>query len=196
MAGRRQSQAYGGALQQVQALKHARDVSGLIRMLNNPIEKSAKSTIRAAAARALGEIADSRACEPLRALMDDPAPRVRFTVAYALGRLGDREACQTLLEALADDEGLVRDAAAISLGKLGCNQAVPALREALDANTPWTRLLAAQALHNLGDVFPDELLTRAMGRERWFAVGRRFRWRKLKKDRESAGREPSRERIR
>ena len=66
----------------VEKLRLKKDVVGLIKALEYP-----KSHVRIAAAKALGEIRDDRAVEPL-ILFRDKEKRVRKVVAKALGNIG------------------------------------------------------------------------------------------------------------
>ncbi|QSZ68177.1 HEAT repeat domain-containing protein [Methanofollis aquaemaris] len=64
------------------------------------------------AAEALGRLGDSRAVEPLiRALEDDPDPRVRKKAAWALGQIGDMRGQRPLLAAIRDRDEDVREIA-------------------------------------------------------------------------------------
>ena len=47
---------------------------------------------KASAARALGEINDTRAVDPLIAALKDKKPEIRGTAAVALGEIGDKKA--------------------------------------------------------------------------------------------------------
>lgn len=176
------SDSYPVALSRVHVLEQTRDVRGLILMLDNPIEESPESTVRAAAARALARIGDGRAAPGLVGLLNDASARVRFTAAYALGHAGDAASCIPLLGAVDDEDQLVRDAAIISLGTLGCADAVPRLLTALDAEAPWTRLHAAEALLRLGGPLSERDIGKAVKRESVLAPVRRWRWRKLRRN--------------
>jgi HEAT repeat protein len=56
--------------------------------------------VRNRVARALGALADPRACDPLVAALGDPDAGVRASAAEALGRLGEDRAVDPLLAAL------------------------------------------------------------------------------------------------
>jgi len=108
-------------------LEMNRDVEGLIKAL-----KHRDDDIRADAAKALGEIRDPRAVEPLiDALKPDPDSFVRQRAAYALGNIGDAKAVEPLIQSLKDEDKDVRWAAASSLGDLGDIRAVKPLIQAL-----------------------------------------------------------------
>ena len=120
--------------------------------------------VREAAIKALGEIADQRAVEPLAGLLSDQSEdlRVREAAAEALGVIGDPVAVEPLLAVLAwastdrDSEGFLRHedealhaAVASAIGKIGA----PALGTFMDAFRGWDRgqrLRAVGALDELG----------------------------------------------
>ena len=145
-------------------------------MLDNPIQKTPKETVRSAAARAIGRLGAIRAGEALVAKLDDPSPNVRFTVAYALGQIRYPEAETSLVKTLDDESELVRYAAIRSLGLIEARHASPVLRRALDANDPWTRFYAAQALVRLGDPTLRGRIPELVRREPIFALRRRLHW--------------------
>jgi HEAT repeat protein len=85
------------------------------------------------AAKALGEIGDERAVEPLIGVLSDDDSgasrfaacsqnnhrRVRYTTAEALGKIGDARAVEPLIGVLSDNEQEVRKCAAEALDKIG-----------------------------------------------------------------------------
>jgi HEAT repeat protein len=150
-------------------------------MLNSPLENSAKSTVRGAAAAALGRLGDPRAGEALLSAASDPSPEVRYAAIRSLGFVKHDAAARDLIKALDDDELHVRRAAVISLGLIGASEAIPRLHEMLRSPDPWTRLYAAEALASLGDPSLSELLPSLIQRETRFAPSRRKRWRKLRR---------------
>ncbi|NLE49626.1 MAG: hypothetical protein GX614_14610, partial [Sandaracinaceae bacterium] len=77
------------------------------------------ASVRALAARALGESGEQSALLSLIGKLGDPSVDVRVAVARALGELGAEESIPALGGALEDPEGHVREAAAISLSKIG-----------------------------------------------------------------------------
>ena len=75
---------------------------------------------RLAAARALGQIGDSRAVEPLTDALKDSNPTFRQQVAKALGSIGGAQAKEALVRVLREDPACeVTQAAAEALQKLG-----------------------------------------------------------------------------
>lgn len=118
----------------VKRLKAKRRVSGLVRALNyrKPSLRIRGKTIgtgagiRASAAWALGEICDTKAAEPLIALLEDDRDEalVQHSVTWALGQLRYRRAVDYIIPLLTEaDEGL-RMVAAEALGKIGDTEGI------------------------------------------------------------------------
>jgi Arc/MetJ family transcription regulator len=121
--------------------------------------------VRRDAAKALGEMGDSRALEPLiLVLLEDDDKYVRADVARALGVLGDTGAVEPLMQALLEDEdSSVRDNAAEALGVLGDSRAVePLIQALLEDEESSVRIEAAKALGEIGDNRAVEALTQAL----------------------------------
>lgn len=109
--------------------------------------QSQDSTIREAAAAAVGDLNDTRAVEPLiKVLQEDKDSDVRGAAAISLGRIKDIRALDPLLEALQDKDSLVRSSAANGLGWLDDQRAVDALIRALKDESYEVRGLAAMSL--------------------------------------------------
>jgi HEAT repeat protein len=83
---------------------------------------------RAGAARALGQIGDVRAVEPLIALLRDDREYVRWVAADALRKLGEG-AVGPLVRQLDSDKGRGVEMFALVLGHIGDERGVPVLRE-------------------------------------------------------------------
>ena len=172
--------AFGEALKRVYALERKRDVYALVRMLDNPLERTPVLTVRAAAAAALGRLGHPVAGEALVAAACDPSHEVRVEAIRALGSVRYKGATLTLIDALNDDCLKVRRAAAISLGAISSEEAIPVLRDALRSSDAWTRLYAAESLASIGDPTLRELLPKVHSEAR-FAFSRRKRWRRLER---------------
>ena len=99
----------------VETLKARKDIKGLIKALRYRKDEG----VRQVAARALGEIKDPRAVEPLSAALKDAEWRVRLAAAEALGEIKDPRAVEPLSAALKDAEWVVCIAAAQALDHLG-----------------------------------------------------------------------------
>jgi HEAT repeat protein len=121
-------------------------VPRLLRVLRS---RRVGQSVRAAAARALGQIG-APAVPGLLAALRDAEEDVRRAAAAALGEIGDAAAVPGLLAALGDAEEDVREAAAAALGQIGA-PAVPGLLAAL-RDADWrVRREAAKALRRIGD---------------------------------------------
>lgn len=75
----------------IEKLKVKRDVPGLVMALGNTDPR-----IRSAATKALGEIGDVNAVEPLRKALLDESNSVCLAAINALGEIGDARAVKTL----------------------------------------------------------------------------------------------------
>jgi bilin biosynthesis protein len=107
--------------------------------------------IRVNAAKALGEIGDSKALAPLCAAMTDEVWRVRVNAGWAVEKLG-APAVDALVSLLASDAPRLREAAALGLGRIQNRRAVPALRTAFGEDRDvLVRASAAWALGELKD---------------------------------------------
>ena len=141
--------------------------SAAVRPLGEVLLTDKKDGVRAGAAVALGEIADSSALPVLiQAVTGQPVgvegkkkrkPKpeknefvVRAAIA-ALGRIGDRAAVPTLVATLDGDKipGDVKREAARSLGLIADPAAVPALQNALSSSDPYLSLAASEALKRI-----------------------------------------------
>ena len=122
-------------------------VEPLTKLLADP-----RDTIRASAAKALGQIGKEAApaAGPMAPLLSDPDSDVRRTAAVALGQIGDgaEEAVMALSRALKDPDEDVRHAAADALGKIGpaAQSAVAALKDAARDSDQETRVRATRSL--------------------------------------------------
>ena len=90
----------------VEKLKAKGDVNGLIKALR--YDKGWKWG--SDAAKALGQIGDTSAVEPLIAVLKDNIPNVRGAAAEALGQIGDQRAVEPLITALKDGDKKERKA--------------------------------------------------------------------------------------
>ncbi|MGD2177949.1 MAG: HEAT repeat domain-containing protein, partial [Anaerolineae bacterium] len=117
------------------------------------------ASMRAAAARALGALADPRAAEPLIAALDDESDEVRRRAARALVEVPDSRAVEPLMTALKDEDEDVRENAMDALGAIGDARALKPVAAALkNRNRQREKTLpsvlrrsAAQVLGELGD---------------------------------------------
>jgi HEAT repeat protein len=103
-----------------------------------------------AAARALGEIGDTRVVPNLITLVEKHQDAlIRQVSAVALGDLRDVDALPALVGALSDPSWVARQAACEALGKIGDKSAVLALVDALEDRHQAVRLAATDAIARL-----------------------------------------------
>ena len=154
--------------------------------------QSTDEDAREEAVRALGELNDPRAVNPLILALKDENRYVRREAAKSLGRIGDEKAIPALIEALKDEdrygregaaEGLaemkekafspllhslsnndwhVRMGALIALRIIGDRNAIPKIIDALQDENRFVRREAAKSLGRIGDERVIEPLTRAL----------------------------------
>jgi HEAT repeat protein len=128
----------------------------VLKALNSPDDE-----VREEAVRALGELNDPRAVDPLILMLKDENRYIRREAAKSLGRIGDPRAIPPLINALKDDDRYGRDGAAEGLGDMG-EKAVPALVERLFDEDWHVRMGAAVALRIAGDKSAIEPLIQAL----------------------------------
>jgi len=120
-------------------------VPQLITLLGDPDE-----WVRMAAARALGEVRDSRALAKLVATLADDEWRVRELAVWALSEMKDARAVTALCNVLLSDTRVeVRRGAAEALGEIQSAAALPALRQALNDHEPGVSAKAAWAISEI-----------------------------------------------
>lgn len=95
----------------VEKLKNKGDVSGLTSALRHR-----DASTRGEAARALGELGEARAVEPLAAASRDGAVEVRRASAEALGAVGDQRAVAPLNDLLKEEDRQAAEWAREALG--------------------------------------------------------------------------------
>jgi len=117
--------------------------------------------VRKQAVKALGNIGDSRAVEPLIKALGDNIERIRWRAARALGEIGDVRAVEPLAKALGDSDK-VRRYATEALGRISDSRVVEPLIEALVDSKNQVRRYAAEALGRTGDLRAVEPLIKAL----------------------------------
>jgi HEAT repeat protein len=106
--------------------------------------------VRMAAARALGELRDSRALSKLVATLSDDDWHVRELVVWALSEMKDARAVTALCSVLLSDTRVeVRRGAAEALGEIQSAAALPSLRQALNDSEPGVSAKAAWAISEI-----------------------------------------------
>jgi HEAT repeat protein len=128
-------------------------VSGLIKAIKNSNASFSRGRItdteiaaHAEASRALADVRNPTAVEPLTRALRDRDAEIRQIAASVLGEIGDKRAIAPLIQALKDRDSDVRSAAAAALGKIGDAQAVEPLNAALKDENDSVRSTVAQAL--------------------------------------------------
>lgn len=100
---------------EVERMKEARDVEGLIEALSYQDD----ANVRRAAAEALGQVGGSQAAEALVAALRDPQEPVRKAAAEALGKVGDADTVKLLEPLVGDSDENVRRAALEAVIRIG-----------------------------------------------------------------------------
>jgi HEAT repeat protein len=149
-------------------MKAARDVRGLIRLLNHR-----DPDVQYEAAGALGDIRDPGAVEPLATVLKtDEISGVRWKAAEALSKIGT-PAVDALIGALQHDDDDVRWKAAIALGEIGDPRSIDPLLILLCDEDRFVKSHAALALGAIGEPAVNPLI-RALregdGNLRWGAA--------------------------
>jgi HEAT repeats/PBS lyase HEAT-like repeat len=116
--------------------------------------------VRAAVAEALGKIGDQQAVATLLAARDDDNQAVRTEATSALASLGSG-AVEPLIDTLRHPSSSVRASAAKMLGQLHDRRALKPLEAALGDPDRLVRVLATEALVELGHMPPTEALLEA-----------------------------------
>jgi HEAT repeat protein len=120
----------------------AADISGL---LSDLVEERTGEPVAAAAARALGKLADASVADALITALDSKDLNLKYEAARALGNLRVKKAEAKLLEMLKAREtketfrgGLLPAAAAEALGKIRSQAALPELMSLMESQAPET----------------------------------------------------------
>ena len=143
---------------------YPKDVSAIPSLSGVMLRLDQPSTLRAAAALALGRIGDRIAVGALSEALKDPAPEVRYAAALSLGRLPADGVATRLERTLRDDPvWQPRYAAAIALGRTRKAFTAEALADALGSDPAWqVRQQAARSLQDLGTAHAAAALASAL----------------------------------
>jgi HEAT repeat protein len=143
----------------IDEMKAKRDFEGLFGALNN----KRNVYTRRDAAKALGEIGDAMAMEPLIAALKDPKKDVRDAAVEAIGKIGgDPRAVVAFAEPLKNGNSIAREEAASSLGKIRHKSAVEHLIPALKDEDCFVRQSAAASLGKIGEPSAVEALAQTL----------------------------------
>lgn len=91
-----------------------KDQPGAVKLLITTL-KDEQASVRAAAAKALGETGDSRVIDPLIITLKDEQASVRAAAAMALGVTRDPRVIDPLISTLKDEDSDVQDKAKVTL---------------------------------------------------------------------------------
>lgn len=138
----------------IEKMRARKDVQGLIKALDfkKDAKRYDKAIVRGAAAKALGELGDVHAVEPLIKALSDPQGYVRSSAAIGLGTLGDRRAVEPLIVVLASRDEYARRSYIKALNRLGDPRAVEPLIKVLHDDDETNRIEAIDALKEMGDI--------------------------------------------
>ncbi len=125
----------------IEKMKNAHDVRGLIRLLDH-----GKPDIQWRAADALGSLGEM-ACDPLLKLLDFHRIHVRLGAIEALGAIKSQKSVEPLIRTLRYDNSTeVRWVAAVALGEIGDTRAIQPLVNALRDEDRYVRYGSAASL--------------------------------------------------
>jgi hypothetical protein len=135
----------------IEKMKNAHDVRGLIRLLDH-----GKPDIQWRAADALGTLGEM-ACDPLLKLLDFHRVNVRLGAIEALGAIKSQKSVEPLIRTLMyDTSNEVRWVAAVALGEIGDKRAILPLVNALMEEDRYVRYGSAASLKMLNRVPEDD----------------------------------------
>ncbi|PTL78992.1 HEAT repeat domain-containing protein [Vitiosangium sp. GDMCC 1.1324] len=141
--------------------------------LHEQLESDEKPDVKAAVARALGDVKNPASVEPLGKAVDlgaaDSATNLlNKELASALGEIGDPKAAPMLLKLLKARDTYTRIEAVDALGRMHVREAVePLMQMATDEGTePFLNKKAIEALGRIGDARAVPVLMRMLTKER------------------------------
>lgn len=142
-------------------------------MLHEKLESERRPEVKAALARALGDLKHTSSVEPLTKVLDPGASDMSSqlankTVVATLGAIGDRRAVPSLVPLLRAKDNYTRIEAAQVLGAMRAKEAVePLIALATDETVePFLNKKAIEALGNIGDPRAAPALVRMLTKER------------------------------
>jgi HEAT repeat protein len=116
--------------------------------------------VKATAARALGDLGDRRAVDPLVGLLRDPEPVIRVESATALGKIGDPRAVTPLVNVV--EPYYAQAPTEVETGPLLQTPEMPGLIQTMRERETRVRIAVALALGRLGDPRAEAILRRAL----------------------------------
>ena len=128
--------------------------------------KSSNPTVRARAARELGETGSHLAVDELIALLDDSDRNVRREAVQSLSRIGAEEAVNPLLECVGNPSSDIAEEAVEALGSVPSSLSLNILVTLLHDERPGIRRSAVIALDRIGDRRVETALEALLEHER------------------------------
>jgi HEAT repeat protein len=161
-------------IQVIEAMRSSGNVQeGFLPMLHSRLASEKKPEVKAALARAIGDLKSPTSLEPLQAALeptatDSDTALANKELAAALGKLGDARATPALTGLLRSKNSYTRVEAIQALGTLRAPQAVePLLAVLADENSePFVNKKAIEALGRIGDARAVPVLMRMLTQER------------------------------
>ena len=148
----------------------ALDSEGFVFILSG-LDVDSQWTVRSALASVLSTLSPEAGLPRLRAMLDDPEPRVIPSVLAAIAKHHPPEASRIMIERLTSADPVIRAAAANALAELKPANAASALTEAYrrgEADTTYVaRAAALAAIAAYGAAEATPLLTTALGDKDW-----------------------------
>lgn len=146
----------------IERLKEANDIEGLIKAL-----KHSDEDVRLEAIKALGKIQDKRAVEPLIEMLENENDQIRMHAAEALGEVGDKRSVDPLISMLKDKDWEVGHYAIGPLRKLvGSDKTAEFLIEPLKKEKYKNRIEIVRTLGEIGGERAVKLLIDAYKKDR------------------------------
>lgn len=93
------------------------------------LKEDEQDAVKLASIISLGKLKDSRATEPLIAMLESFNDSIRIAAVESLGKIGDKRAIEPLIAALIDYNEYVQSGAIVALGDMGDERAVTALKQ-------------------------------------------------------------------
>lgn len=163
-----------GRVQAVESLRTSGNLqASFLPMLHARLAAEKRAEVKAALARAIGDLKSPTSLEPLQAALDPSATDTETALANkelaaALGKLGDPKAAPALVGLLRAKDNYTRIEAIQALGVLRAPQAVePLMQLASDGTSePFLNKKAIEALGRIGDARAVPVLMRMLTKER------------------------------
>lgn len=148
-------------IEQMRSANPVATIWNLIRM-----SRSADPSVKARAARELGDMRSALAVDELIALLDDSDREVRREAALSLGRIGDERAVSPLLDKLSDPASDIPEETIEALGDIPSPLSLNILVTLLNDSRPSIRRSAVLALGRVADPRAQLALERLLADEK------------------------------